>query len=103
MECGKYIILCAVVNPGKRDRSGRKLFCMSVKLEESVKVKTIDSLQGVSMDPSIAYDFLLTGADIVTMDPERRILKNGSLGITGDRITFLGQEADPAITARASA
>jgi len=53
------------------------------------------------MDPSIAYDLVLTGGDIVTMDTERRILKNGSLGITGERITFLDQGADPAITARA--
>jgi cytosine/adenosine deaminase-related metal-dependent hydrolase len=39
-------------------------------------------------------DTLITGATIVTMDPDRRIITDGSLAIQGDRIAAVGKRAD---------
>lgn len=42
----------------------------------------------------IAVDTLITGATIVTLDAQRRIITNGALAIAGDRIAAVGQRAD---------
>ncbi len=40
-------------------------------------------------------DLLLTGGSVITMDPKRRIIEDGAVGIEGNRIVFVGtaQEA----------
>lgn len=42
----------------------------------------------------MAVDLLITGATIVTMDGERRIITDGALAMTGDRITAIGKRSD---------
>ncbi|MEA4811487.1 MAG: amidohydrolase [Anaerolineaceae bacterium] len=40
------------------------------------------------------YDILITDANILTMDPQRRIIKEGVLGIRGEKIAFVGSKAE---------
>ena len=39
-------------------------------------------------------DILIRNATIVTVDPDRRVIENGSLAITKDRISAIGADAD---------
>src|SRR6266849_3331715 len=39
-------------------------------------------------------DTLITGATILTMDAERRIITDGAIAFTGDRIVAVGKRAD---------
>lgn len=41
-----------------------------------------------------AYDLLITGATVVTMDAERRVIENGAVGVRGGEIVFVGKTAD---------
>ncbi len=47
-----------------------------------------------AMSASPGVDTLITGATIVTMDAERRIITDGALAIRGDRIVAVGKAAD---------
>ncbi len=40
------------------------------------------------------YDLLINNADIITMDGLRRVVRNGSIGITGNRISAVGESRD---------
>ena len=50
----------------------------------------------VSAPPRLAVDTLITGATLVTMDVERRIIPDGALAIRGDRIAAVGKAAEVA-------
>ena len=39
-------------------------------------------------------DLLITGASVITMDGERRIIENGAVAVTGDTVTAVGTEAE---------
>ena len=39
-------------------------------------------------------DILITGATVITMDPERRLIEDGAVAIVGDRITAVGSRAE---------
>ena len=39
-------------------------------------------------------DILITGATVITMDPERRVIEDGAVAIVGDRITAVGSRAE---------
>jgi cytosine/adenosine deaminase-related metal-dependent hydrolase len=56
-----------------------------------------------SGDPPRRADTLIVGSTIVTMDSERRVITDGALAISGDRIVAVGKRADleGAIEARA--
>jgi len=41
----------------------------------------------------VSVDLLVTGATIVTMDPERRVIENGFITVNGDTISAIGQSA----------
>lgn len=41
---------------------------------------------------AVAVDLLVRGATIVTMDPDRRVIENGYIAISGDQIIGLGQD-----------
>jgi 5-methylthioadenosine/S-adenosylhomocysteine deaminase len=43
---------------------------------------------------AVSFDLLVTNATIVTMDPDRRVIEDGVLGVNGDSISFLGTAAD---------
>ncbi len=47
-----------------------------------------------SSAPPERVDILVTDAMIVTMDAERRVIENGALAVTGDRIVAIGKTAD---------
>ena len=40
------------------------------------------------------FDTLISGATLLTMDPQRRIIEDGALGIRGKKIAFVGSRAD---------
>jgi 5-methylthioadenosine/S-adenosylhomocysteine deaminase len=42
---------------------------------------------------SVSLDLLVTGATIVTMDGERRVIENGFVAVRGDEIVAIGQDA----------
>lgn len=44
--------------------------------------------------PRLAVDTLITGATIVTMDAERRVITDGAIAIAGDRIAAIGKRAE---------
>ncbi len=45
---------------------------------------------------AMQFDTLIKGALLVTMDATRRIIKDGAIGIAGDRITWIGKASDTA-------
>ena len=42
----------------------------------------------------MGFDLLITNATIVTMDPARRIIEDGAIGVRGDTISFVGTESE---------
>ena len=40
------------------------------------------------------FDTLITGATLLTMDPQRRIIEDGALGIRGEKIAFVGPRSE---------
>jgi 5-methylthioadenosine/S-adenosylhomocysteine deaminase len=40
------------------------------------------------------FDLLITNATIVTMDPSRRVIEGGIIGVRGDTISFVGTESE---------
>src|SRR5207237_7943105 len=44
-------------------------------------------------DPT-SVDLIVSGGSIITMDAARRIIRDGALAITGDRIVAVGKRAD---------
>jgi len=43
---------------------------------------------------SAGFDLVVTKATIVTMDPERHVIEDGVIGVSGDSISFVGPESD---------
>jgi 5-methylthioadenosine/S-adenosylhomocysteine deaminase len=43
---------------------------------------------------AVGYDLLVTNATIVTMDPARRIVADGVIGVRGDSVDFVGSSAE---------
>jgi 5-methylthioadenosine/S-adenosylhomocysteine deaminase len=43
---------------------------------------------------AMGFDLLITNATIVTMDPARRIIEDGAIGVRGDTISFVGTESE---------
>ena len=43
---------------------------------------------------AVSYDLLITNATIVTMDPQRRIIENGTIGVRGDTIILVGPASE---------
>jgi 5-methylthioadenosine/S-adenosylhomocysteine deaminase len=43
---------------------------------------------------AMGFDLLITNATIVTMDPSRRIIEDGIIGVRGDTISFVGTESE---------
>jgi 5-methylthioadenosine/S-adenosylhomocysteine deaminase len=39
---------------------------------------------------AVSFDLLVTNATIVTMDPDRRVIEDGAIGVNGDSIAFVG-------------
>lgn len=42
------------------------------------------------------FDLLIKGALLVTMDAQRRIIKDGAIGVTGERIAWIGKASETA-------
>jgi 5-methylthioadenosine/S-adenosylhomocysteine deaminase len=42
---------------------------------------------------AVSFDLLVTGATIVTMDPDRHVIENGFLAVRGDQIVAIGKDA----------
>ncbi|MGB7729833.1 MAG: amidohydrolase [Candidatus Acidiferrum sp.] len=51
-------------------------------------------LAQTSPKEAVGFDLLVTHATIVTMDPARRVIEDGVLGVNGDSIAFVGSESD---------
>ena len=51
-------------------------------------------LAQTSSKQAVGFDLLVTHATIVTMDPARRVIEDGVLGVNGDSIAFVGSESD---------
>src|SRR6266403_197638 len=47
-------------------------------------------------------DLLVTGATIVTMDPDRHVIEKGFIAVRGDEIVAMGSDASPLSTGSAS-
>jgi 5-methylthioadenosine/S-adenosylhomocysteine deaminase len=43
---------------------------------------------------ALSFDLLVTNATIVTMDPARRVIDDGIIGVNGDSIAFIGSAAE---------
>jgi 5-methylthioadenosine/S-adenosylhomocysteine deaminase len=43
---------------------------------------------------AVGFDLLVTNATIVTMDPDRRVIEDGVIGVNGDSIAFVGTAAE---------
>ena len=39
-------------------------------------------------------DLVIKGGTLITMDPERRVIPSGALGINGSRLTYVGASSD---------
>jgi 5-methylthioadenosine/S-adenosylhomocysteine deaminase len=48
----------------------------------------------ITAKEAVSYDLLVTNATIVTMDPERRVIEDGVIGVNGDSIAFVGTAAE---------
>src|SRR5690348_16186547 len=48
----------------------------------------------VSQKQAVNFDLLIVNATVVTMDPARRIIKKGTIGVRGDTIVFVGTDTD---------
>jgi 5-methylthioadenosine/S-adenosylhomocysteine deaminase len=42
---------------------------------------------------AVSVDLLVTGATIVSMDPDRHVIENGFIAVRGDQIVAIGQDA----------
>ncbi len=51
--------------------------------------------------PAIEADLLIVGAEIITMDAQRQVLRDGALAIRGDRIVMVGKREEAERTVRA--
>jgi 5-methylthioadenosine/S-adenosylhomocysteine deaminase len=47
-----------------------------------------------SGDPAITADLLITGADLVTMDPARPLVRDGAIAVTGGQIGWIGPASE---------
>lgn len=47
-------------------------------------------------DPRTPVDLLVSGADLVTMDPQRSVMTRGTIAVTAGRIAWIGSEAEAA-------
>jgi 5-methylthioadenosine/S-adenosylhomocysteine deaminase len=52
--------------------------------------------------PRTTVDLVITGGAVITMDPERRVIDNGAVAITADRIVAVGDAKEIAATYRAA-
>jgi 5-methylthioadenosine/S-adenosylhomocysteine deaminase len=43
---------------------------------------------------AVGFDLLVTNTTIVTMDPQRRVIEDGVIGVNGDSIAFVGTAAE---------
>ena len=48
----------------------------------------------VSQKQAVSFDLLIVNATVVTMDPARRIIERGTIGVRGDAIVFVGTDTD---------
>ena len=51
-------------------------------------------LAQTSPKEAVSFDLLVTHATIVTMDPGRRVIEDGVLGVSGDSLAFVGNSSD---------
>lgn len=51
-------------------------------------------LAQTSSKQPVGFDLLVTHATIVTMDPARRVIEDGVVGVNGDSIAFVGTVSD---------
>jgi 5-methylthioadenosine/S-adenosylhomocysteine deaminase len=54
----------------------------------------------VSQKQAVSFDLLIINATVVTMDPARRIIEKGTIGVRGDTIVFVATDAELAAQAR---
>lgn len=54
----------------------------------------------VSQKQAVSFDLLIVNATVVTMDPARRIIEKGTIGVRGDTIVFVGTDTDFVAQAR---
>jgi len=48
------------------------------------------------------YDLILTGATLITCDPAGRVIRDGAIAITGDRLAFVGPASELSADATAT-
>lgn len=89
---GKYMcrktVRCAVAHVCELPRykqvlsflTGFAFFCSFANAQAPVK-------------EAVPFDLLITGATIVSMDSDRRVIENGFLAVRGDEIVAIGQDA----------
>ena len=70
--------------------SGRRLF---LRLGFSLLAATAIFAQAPEKQ-AVGFDLLITNATIVTMDPTRRIIADGVIGVRGDTLAFVGTSAE---------
>lgn len=46
------------------------------------------------LDAPLAADMIISGADIVTMDPECRVIRDGAIAVAGGAIAWVGPPAE---------
>jgi|HubBroStandDraft_6_1064221.scaffolds.fasta_scaffold00135_34 5-methylthioadenosine/S-adenosylhomocysteine deaminase len=86
-----------------RFRYGRSFFCREGLLRMSANRTFTAALACVllchcanAQQPAkegVSLDLLVTGATIVTMDPDRHVLENGFIAVRGDQIVAIGKDA----------
>jgi len=62
------------------------------KLPFALLVAALFAAPAFAQKQAVGYDLLITNATIVTMDPARRIIKNGIVATRGDAIAYVGSE-----------
>jgi 5-methylthioadenosine/S-adenosylhomocysteine deaminase len=62
------------------------LFVCLLGLPASVRAQT-------QAKEAVNFDLLVTNATIVTLDPDRRVIEDGVIGVNGDAISFVGTTA----------